>query len=496
MARIGHENNKVLEWLPQALLLDILSRLDIESLCSLAPVCRALNRLVSQVLSSVSILDLSGILALGKKGAAICQGITCIKGRKVLHGIKVGVGIVKIGRYLLGNHELGKDAPCGRMLHYVEMSRKGLRRRRPSKTLKEGQIVEDRGENKRWSGRFKKLMRLCTKIKLIYKSALNKVREAIGVTLSVLCSNLRLFAMHACKGFHRNDENSSSQFESLETLSDMSENGFANTESKTDIRRMETLFHSIISSLKSGRSSLLLDIVVGLLYPVISLQETSHKDLSTLAKAAFELLKWRVLPRPFLESAVSVILSSASDPNWRTRSASLSYLRTFMYRHTFLLSGTEKAQIWSSLEKLLVDNQVEVREHAAGVLASLMKGGDEELSSVFRNHAYTEAQSVLRKRKQRNSRNIQSIASVHGAVLALAASVLSIPHDMPSWLPDHVTLLARFITEPSPIKSTVTKAVAEFRRTHADTWSIQKDSFTEDQLEVLADTSSSSSYFA
>ncbi|KAG0467339.1 hypothetical protein HPP92_018919 [Vanilla planifolia] len=60
MARIGHENNKVLEWLPQALLLDILSRLDIESLCSLAPVCRALNRLVSQVLSSVSILDLSG----------------------------------------------------------------------------------------------------------------------------------------------------------------------------------------------------------------------------------------------------------------------------------------------------------------------------------------------------------------------------------------------------------------------------------------------------
>lgn len=38
--------------------------------------------------------------------------------------------------------------------------------------------------------------------------------------------------------------------------------------------------------------------------------------------------------------------------------------------------------------------------------------------------------------------------------------------------------------EPSPIKSTVTKAVAEFRRTHADTWTVQKDSFTEEQLEV------------
>ncbi|XP_060189106.1 proteasome activator subunit 4-like [Lycium barbarum] len=59
-----------------------------------------------------------------------------------------------------------------------------------------------------------------------------------------------------------------------------------------------------------------------------------------------------------------------------------------------------------------------------------------------------------------------------------------------------VTLLAQFVSEPSPVKSTVTKAVAEFRRTHADTWNVQKDSFTEEQLEVLADTSSSSSYFA
>lgn len=54
-----------------------------------------------------------------------------------------------------------------------------------------------------------------------------------------------------------------------------------------------------------------------------------------------------------------------------------------------------------------------------------------------------------------------------------------------SWLPGHVTLLARFSGEATPVKSTVTKAVAEFRRTHADTWNLQKDSFTEEQLEVI-----------
>ncbi|XP_020110072.1 proteasome activator subunit 4 [Ananas comosus] len=352
-----------------------------------------------------------------------------------------------------------------------------------------------------------------------------QVREAVGVMLSVLCSNMRLFATSGLDHLSKGTVGDAYMFEPpqkenwakilTERASELSiniqnanlsdrmqsadsahENGFTNAEAEADVKRMETLFHFIISSLKSGRSSVLLDIIVGLLYPVLSLQETANKELSTLAKATFELLKWRTLPRPFLENAVLVILSSMNDPNWRTRSASLSYLRTFMYRHTFTLSMSEKVQIWQSIEKLLVDSQVEVREHAAGVLASLMKGGDEDLSRAFRDKSYTEAQSILKRRKQRKSTLTPSIASTHGAVLALAASVLSVPYDMPSWLPDHVTLLARFIDEPSPVRSTVTKAVAEFRRTHADTWIIQRDAFTEEQLEVLADTSSSSSYFA
>nr|DAD24254.1 TPA_asm: hypothetical protein HUJ06_025717 [Nelumbo nucifera] len=351
-----------------------------------------------------------------------------------------------------------------------------------------------------------------------------QVREAIGVTLSVLCSNIRLCKFFACCQSHKEKENhaddslkggswhrllteraselavniqNASQTDNLETASDTThENSLSNHESLEDVKWLETMFYFVISSLKSGRSSLLLDIIVGLLYPIISLQETSNKDLSTLAKVAFELLKWRIFLEPHLQKAVSVILSMANDSNWRTRSATLTYLRTFMYRHTFLLSNVEKHLIWKTVEKLLIDNQVEVREHAAAVLAGLMKGGDEDLAREFRDRAFTEALTIQMKRRQRKLSSGESIASIHGAVLALAASVLSVPYDMPSWLPDHVTLLARFIGEPSPVRSTVTKAVAEFRRTHADTWNVQKDSFDEEQLEVLGDTSSSYSYFA
>lgn len=63
------------------------------------------------------------------------------------------------------------------------------------------------------------------------------------------------------------------------------------------------------------------------------LKETSNKDLSNLAKAAFELLKWRVFGEPHLRKAVPIIVSLANDPNWRTRSATLTFLRSFMYRY-------------------------------------------------------------------------------------------------------------------------------------------------------------------
>lgn len=64
------------------------------------------------------------------------------------------------------------------------------------------------------------------------------------------------------------------------------------------------------------------------------MKETSNKDLSALAKAAFGLLKWRVFWEPHLQKVISVILSSAGDSIWRTRSATLTYIRSFMYRYT------------------------------------------------------------------------------------------------------------------------------------------------------------------
>lgn len=44
---------------------------------------------------------------------------------------------------------------------------------------------------------------------------------------------------------------------------------------------------------------------------------------------------------------------------------------------------------------------LQVREHAAAVLAGLMKGGDENLAEDFRDRAYRDANAIQKKRKQR-----------------------------------------------------------------------------------------------
>jgi proteasome activator subunit 4 len=38
---------------------------------------------------------------------------------------------------------------------------------------------------------------------------------------------------------------------------------------------------------------------------------------------------------------------------------------------------------------------IQVREHAAGVLASLMKGADEDLSKDFRERSYAQARRII-----------------------------------------------------------------------------------------------------
>ncbi|KAI8017612.1 Proteasome activator subunit 4 [Camellia lanceoleosa] len=63
-------------------------------------------------------------------------------------------------------------------------------------------------------------------------------------------------------------------------------------------------------------------------------------------------------------------------------------------------SSTEEWKIAMESSFNRMDN--EVREHAAAVLAGLMKGGDENLAEDFCGRAYRDANAIQKKRRQRS----------------------------------------------------------------------------------------------
>ncbi|EPS61084.1 hypothetical protein M569_13716, partial [Genlisea aurea] len=121
-----------------------------------------------------------------------------------------------------------------------------------------------------------------------------QVREAIGVSLSVVCSNLRLHATLRLHEGGASDADSGAlrrwdqslvkqasefvakiqSFTASEKVKPLEEEGsiLLNNDSQDEIKWMETAFHFIISTLRSGRSSVLLDVIVRLMHPVIALQ--------------------------------------------------------------------------------------------------------------------------------------------------------------------------------------------------------------------------------
>ena len=76
----------------------------------------------------------------------------------------------------------------------------------------------------------------------------------------------------------------------------------------------------------------------------------------------------------------------------------------------------------------------------------------------------------------------------HGAVLGLCSVVASSPYDVPTYLPDTVTYLCQFINDPAPIQGSVSRCLAVFKKTHADSWNEHKLHFSEAQLDTLNET--------
>lgn len=85
---------------------------------------------------------------------------------------------------------------------------------------------------------------------------------------------------------------------------------------------------------------------------------------------------------------------------------------------------------------------------------------------------------------------------LHFGILGLSGLILSVPYQLPNWMPRAILILAHHVNDPEPIRSTIQKTINEFRRTHQDTWHKDKHQFNPDDLHMVSDLLISPSYYA
>jgi proteasome activator subunit 4 len=253
---------------------------------------------------------------------------------------------------------------------------------------------------------------------------------------------------------------------------------------------------------------------------LLRLQELVPSELQFVALVARKALI-AAKYQPFLPSETPAVLhalrSASSVELWPERAAALLFAQYFWFRHALLLGRQGTMDIIDMVLQRLEDDKLEVRELAANSLSGLVRGLPEGNAAELRKKFLSKAHEIFpvrgRRRRTREEREggghkiatttstttttaSSSVPVRHGTALALQALVVSSPYDVPFWLPDVLMALVRLAPEPAPIKTTVTKALGEFRRTHEEGGLVEmKEVLSAEQWEAIRDVASPASYF-
>jgi len=223
-------------------------------------------------------------------------------------------------------------------------------------------------------------------------------------------------------------------------------------------------------------------------------QEFPHPEICKQAKQVLGLVaQWALGDRTRGDEKELLVFTPlsqlSSHSNWHIRSAILPFLQIASFNNTFLIDDSGRSHVYGLVIDLLIDPQIEVRELASVALSSLIR-----TPSPHRDFQYCPENLIKKFQEMTEGSKIGS--QQHGGVLGLASLVLSAPYSIPSWLPEALTVLGRFLNTKPPMQTTVKNAFREFWRTHQDMWEEHRDHFNQDQLDFLTQLQLSPSYYA
>ena len=250
---------------------------------------------------------------------------------------------------------------------------------------------------------------------------------------------------------------------------------------------------TIIQLCKHGDAAYVPDGVARLLPAVLRTQEPPDRDFALVSKRCLTYLKYIVFPRRCQGVVLEGVLAGLRDPQWHARAASLKFAQAFAFRHAFALTRDETTTLRDEVAARLTDAQIEVRTLASATLVGFLRGAGaaDGAADALRARFLAAAKTPPPKRRRGDgdgggTNGADATRAHHGAVLGVAACILSSPYDVPEWMPEHLETLARWAGQPSPVKETVQRAFGEFKKTHQDTWAETKAAFTSEQWENVS----------
>ncbi|GJN88228.1 hypothetical protein Rhopal_001193-T1 [Rhodotorula paludigena] len=200
------------------------------------------------------------------------------------------------------------------------------------------------------------------------------------------------------------------------------------------------------------------------------------------------------LVRPLMKQFISLLRESSS---WRVRLDVLLPLQVFFYHHLFFLDDDIIGELMDQLCDLLRDPKIEVREAAASTLSGIRSA----IVSLIKRFMRTLRATKIPKRRDAQGNEVagyqEALVAAHSAVLGVSSLVKAFPYEVPPFIPSIlIECMSKHAASPPPLSTTVRATLADFKRSHQDSWETDQKAFTAEQLADLHDLLSGSSYYA
>ncbi|XP_061562704.1 LOW QUALITY PROTEIN: proteasome activator complex subunit 4B-like [Phycodurus eques] len=224
--------------------------------------------------------------------------------------------------------------------------------------------------------------------------------------------------------------------------------------------------------------------------------DESYDEMKQDARTCLSLMSQGVLYPQHIPLVLAALEEMAGSKSWHARYSVLTYLQITVFSNLFTLLSVpvEVQRVRKLVMRLLLDEQLEVRDMAGTTLSGLLQCHFFPLDRSLQTQLQTLSHTLLTK--ARGELASTDLVRRHAGVLGLSACILSSPYDVPTWMPQILMDLSDHLNDPQPIEMTVKKTLSEFRRTHHDNWQAHRQRFTDDQLLVLTDLLVSPCYYA